>query len=132
MYDERQKQARLQSLRMVPADAQTESHGGHRVSNRDATFGQRRAGKKTRVDVPSRSADGGMEMSWIPSSTRGDDEEEHSHVSGRKGKKAKWNKTSMGVGLLEKVEMNEQERRGRKDRRKGVRSGSKNVFRRLG
>jgi ribosome biogenesis protein ENP2 len=78
-----------------------------------------------------------MEMSWTPSSARGEGEDEGLHVLTRKGKKTRRDKTSLGIGLLEKgvekkVEMSEQERKGRTERRKGVRSGSKNVFRRLG
>lgn len=78
------------------------------------------------------SADGGMEMSFIPSG-EADEEEQR---SARKKKDVRKGVEVFGAGMERGVEeqkgdMSENERSGRKQRRKGMRSGSKNVFRQL-
>jgi ribosome biogenesis protein ENP2 len=136
-----EKQQRLAKLNLVPAHAQAESNGVSRNSTREASFGQRRAltdKGKGRSDVRDRTADGVMETSWLPSQTRSD--EDDMLGGGRKSRKSGSRPKGVetfGLGLEkgrvgQEVEMTENQRKGRTERRKGMRSGSKNVFRRLG
>jgi ribosome biogenesis protein ENP2 len=73
-------------------------------------------------------------MSFIPSGT-GDDEPEEAVA--RRKKEVRKGVEVFGAGMERGVEeakgeMSESERSGRKQRRKGMRSGSKNVFRQMG
>ena len=73
-----------------------------------------------------------MEMSFVPSGT-GDDDPEKAPV-GKKKKDVRKGVEVFGAGMERGVEeaegeMSETERSGRKQRRKGMRSGSRNVFR---
>ena len=75
-----------------------------------------------------------MEMSFIPSGT-GDDDPERAAAQ-KKKKDVRKGVEVFGAGMERGVEeakgeMSESERSGRKQRRKGMRSGSKNVFRQL-
>ena len=116
--------------------------------DKDATFGQRRAPSRSRSGAPFAgkkatggvkfAEDGGMEISWVPSSSNGkmDVEEDAGRKKGGKDKAKRKGVETFGAGLEkgvveDKAEMAESERHGRTQRRKGVRSGSKNVFRRL-
>lgn len=72
-------------------------------------------------------------MSFIPSGTGDDDP----LAAARKKKDVRKGVEVFGAGMERGVEeakgeMSESERSGRKQRRKGMRSGSKNVFRQLG
>lgn len=107
------------------------------MHDKDASFGQRLVSRqlsKSSVESPLTmrySADGGMEMSFIPSGAGGDDPDTRKKKEVRKGVEV------FGVGMERGVEepkgeMSESERSGRKQRRKGMRSGSRNVFRQLG
>jgi hypothetical protein len=74
----------------------------------------------------------GMEMSFIPS---GEADEEEQRPT-RKKKDIRKGVEVFGAGMERGVEeqkgdMSENERSGRKQRRKGMRSGSKNVFRQI-
>ena len=72
-----------------------------------------------------------MEMSFVPSHTGDGEPAQKKKKDVRKGVEA------FGAGMERGVEeprgeMSESERSGRKQRRKGMRSGSRNVFRQLG
>jgi len=110
------------------------------MHDKDASFGQRlisRQPSKPSVESPLTvrfSAGGGMEMSFIPSGAGGEDPEP---AGARKKKEVRKGVEAFGAGMERGVEepnseMSESERSGRKQRRKGMRSGSKNVFRHLG
>ena len=90
------------------------------------------------------SADGGVEMSFVPSRSGDDDYEDNDGDRPRPGKKGgKGGKEarrkgveSFGAGMERgggdpEIAMSEAERKGRTQRRKGMRSGSKNTFRRM-
>lgn len=116
--------------------AQTTAAAG-KTNDKDASFGRRLASRQlSKSSVESRStarvsADGGMEISFVPSGTGDDDTTTHARKKDiRKGVEVFG--AGMERGMEEpKGEMNESERSGRKQRRKGMRSGSRNVFRRL-
>lgn len=79
-----------------------------------------------------------MEISWVPSSSSmRDDEDGDGKKSGRAGKDKTRRKgiESFGAGLERGMEEDaniaDSERKGRTQRRQGIRSGSKNVFRRM-
>lgn len=131
---------------MVPMVPQTSS-GQSQFGDKDATFGQRRApplpskstmmkagrAKKAHVDMDT---DAPMEISWVPSASSGrrdEGEDEGRHPKSGKEKVRRKGVESFGAGLERGVEENvgmaDSERKGRTQRRKGVRSGSKNAFR---
>ncbi|KZO98468.1 WD40 repeat-like protein [Calocera viscosa TUFC12733] len=128
----KRQQAQKPAPRLVSSFSS--QNGTVRSTNPDATFGQlrRTTGRGSRTqeanDRPSASslvrptADGGMEMSFIPSS------------SSRKDRPKPVKKVeTFGAGLQKGVEEKDKEtgRGGRMQRRTGIRSGSKNVFRRM-
>lgn len=115
----------------------------------NASFGQRRSsstrkGKAKASPHANLGPDGGVEMSWVPSSTARDDDDEDMLVPGGLGKASKKKREekrkgveSFGAGMErgggrdERSGAGVDERRGRTERRRGVRSGSKNTFRRM-
>lgn len=122
----------------MPLVAQTTASAG-KMNDKDASFGQRLASRqppKSSAGSSSAvrfSADGGIEMSFVPSGTGDDDTEK---TPSRKKKDMRKGVEVFGAGMERgteepKVEMSESERGGRKQRRKGMRSGSKNVLRQL-
>jgi ribosome biogenesis protein ENP2 len=82
-----------------------------------------------------------MEVSWVPSSSSGIIDEDDELVSGGgrsskgKGHERRKGVESFGAGMErggeEHSQLSESDRKGRTERRKGIRSGSKNVFRRM-
>lgn len=107
-----------------------------KTNDKDASFGQRLVSRKpSKSFVGSSStvrfsADGGIEMSFVPSGTGDDPKTASMKKDVRKGVEV------FGAGMERGVEeprgeMSESERSGRKQHRKGMRSGSKNVFRPL-
>jgi ribosome biogenesis protein ENP2 len=79
-----------------------------------------------------------MEISWVPtsSSTGGKDNDQRQNKSKTVRDKLRKGVETFGAGLERGVEermefSNDSEKKGRSHRRKGVRSGSKNTFRRL-
>ncbi|KAG5349259.1 hypothetical protein C0989_004958 [Termitomyces sp. Mn162] len=126
------------NVNLVPM--RTQNNGSHVDTN--ATFGQRRissTAKKRQSFLASDAhytADGGMEVSWMPSS--GPQDPGDTLVSGggppKKGKTKRPSVESFGAGM-EKGAVNSpvqfSEGKGRTQRRKGVRSGSKNAFRKM-
>lgn len=72
-----------------------------------------------------------MEISFVPSGAGDDNTKTHARMKDvRKGVEVFGAGMERGVEEL-KNEMSESERSGRKQRRKGMRSGSKNIFRQL-
>ncbi|KAH7882356.1 WD40-repeat-containing domain protein [Phlebopus sp. FC_14] len=127
---------RTANVDLVPLVAQTGAPAVPR-DNKNATFGKRLTSQKTskrpeKSMAAQFSADGGMEMSFIPSGVR--DTSESVSVQKRTPRK---DVEVFGAGLERggeesKKELSESERKGRTQRRKGMRSGSRNVFRQLG
>ncbi|KAG2003319.1 WD repeat-containing protein, variant 2 [Coprinopsis cinerea AmutBmut pab1-1] len=134
------RQQRVPKVSLVPMQAQS---SGYKWEDKNATFGQRLAPRSSSSGAKSKSKsreadheDDAMEISWVPSASSKDDDD------GGQRKKAKEKKSAPGVeqfGLgMEKgyvpdssQEMSEAEKHGRTKRRHGVRSGSKNTFRRM-
>ena len=117
---------------MTPLKA---NHGGSHDS-RGVAYGARRneASKSRRPpDHVKRSMDGGMELTWVPSSRK-----DRSRTSSEGAKREKQpGVETFGAGMEKggrsqnPVGLNETQRHGRTTRRQNIRSGSKNVFRRL-
>jgi len=147
------------NVRLVPLQAQPSTSSGRIAAARDvsATFGHRRQRQRQLNDASStrdskqddRMGDGFMEVSWVPnlrSSTGGGWAEGGDGEGEDRGDLARGKRTSkdtrvrkgverFGAGLEKGGEdpdmrvLSEQERRGRTQRRRGMRSGSKNAFR---
>lgn len=123
--------------RMISASAFLDTTGTT-STNKSASFGQRRqrpsgTHRTTRQSGLQKAEDGGFALSWIPSQTNDD-----SGKPARVGVKSKIKRPGieyLGAGLEKGVErldsLSEKERKGRSERRKNVRSGSKNVFRKV-
>lgn len=120
------------SVRMAPLKA---DHSGSRGSRGGATFGARR-NEATKTRRPSehvkRSTDGGMEFTWVPTPKK---DRPRAPSDGSRQKKP--GVETFGAGMEKGgrpqhfAELDETQRHGRSKRRQNVRSGSKNVFRRL-
>lgn len=132
--------SRTPNVKFVPLRPQV--GGDRRPVNRSATFGQRRSdsGAPRTSKGKGRAHDAGMEISWVPSAGSAHDEpseRNRSRDGGGKGRKEK-GVERFGAGMerggeedRRRSELSEAERRGRTERRKGIRSGSKNaIFRR--
>ncbi|KAL4254367.1 WD repeat NOL10/ENP2 family protein [Abortiporus biennis] len=134
------------NVRLVPFQARGGANS--RNDSREATFGQRKSGtdgkgKGKARDFARPTGDGGLEMSWVPSTTAGDDEWDE----GQSGKNSAPKRANgrperrkgvetFGAGMEKGGEdpdfkMSDSDRSGRTHRRKGMRSGSKNTFRRM-
>ena len=126
---------RVPKVNLVPMRANARSRG----VDKDATFGQRRkpaSAPRGRDDVQMHvGEDGALEMTWTPSTSQvahGDSLFNDSRKkSTKKGKGREMFGAGMEKGVVSQAELSEMERKGRTQRRKGVRSGSKNVFRTL-
>ncbi|EGN92515.1 hypothetical protein SERLA73DRAFT_117248 [Serpula lacrymans var. lacrymans S7.3] len=147
-YSRKREQNRTARVNFVPLSAQSDTSGQR--GDKNATFGQRRVsgpnvkGKsamRSGTDLASFGAEGGMETSWVPSSTKGDEDSIFDNSGGqssRSGKNAKRKGVEVFGAGMEKGgedygrELSESEKKGRTQRRKGMRSGSKNVFRKSG
>lgn len=120
-----------------------------RAGDKTATFGQRRSAggpslKSTGREFVGRTSDGGIEMSWTPSSSSSkkyaeeDARAEQLATTGKKKGKEKTNERKKGVesfgagmekgGEEAKGALSESDRKGRTERRRGIRSGSKNAI----
>lgn len=143
-YSRARERNRIANVNLVPMRAQSGGSGSRGV-DKNATFGQRRmkttssSGKQQSSELRV-SEDGGVEVSWIPSSLSGHIDEDDELVSGggrsSKGQgRRRRGVESFGAGMErggeERSELNESDRKGRTEKRKGIRSGSKNVFRRM-
>ena len=123
------------------------SNGTQRPGDKDATFGQRRMLRSTsftntagKFSFRAHQDDDAMEISWVPTSSftsaGGKDNGDRQSKSGAVKNKLRKGVETFGAGLEKGVEermefSNDADRKGRSHRRKGVRSGSKNTFRRL-
>ena len=132
---------------MVPIRPQTiESNNTQRPGDKDATFGQRRMPRSAfstntngKPSFRAHKGDDAMEISWVPTSsssaTGGKDNGDRQSKSRTVSDRSRKGVETFGAGLergVERMEFsNDSERQGRSHRRKGVRSGSKNTFRRL-
>ncbi|KAJ8522497.1 hypothetical protein ONZ45_g918 [Pleurotus djamor] len=114
---------RTANVKLVPMQARTaHSHS----MNKNASFGQRRSA----TSQPSRSrateVEGGMEMSWVPSSSKVDDDDTLMPDNTRKVKSRRKGAGSFGAGLekggefMDEKPLSESERKGRTQRRQGV------------
>jgi ribosome biogenesis protein ENP2 len=130
---------RVSKVNFVPM--QTNSAGLHAV-DKNATFGQRRkptstlgSRKNSETGTHLRMGAGGaMEMTWTPSTSnvsQGDSIYDDSPGTKRTQKGVEMFGAGMEKGVIGQPELSEMERKGRTQRRKGMRSGSKNVFRTL-
>ena len=130
---------------MVPIRPQTigSNNNTQRPGDKNATFGQRRMPRSASFTNSAKKSsfraheddDNAMEISWVPTSsssaTGGKDERQNKSKTARD--KLRKGIETFGAGLERGVEefSNDSEKKGRSHRRKGVRSGSKNTFRRL-
>ncbi|KAG6812206.1 hypothetical protein H0H92_003942 [Tricholoma furcatifolium] len=132
---------RTSTVNLVPMRADSD---GNRAVDKNATFGQRRmsSGPKKQQSSssmfePRATADGGMEISWTPASGPKDADDMLVTSGGppQRGKPKRPGVESFGAGMErggeDRPEISESDRKGRTERRKGVRSGSKNVFRKM-
>ncbi|KAF8886553.1 NUC153 and WD40 repeat-containing nucleolar rRNA processing-related protein [Infundibulicybe gibba] len=137
-YTRNRERNRIANVNLVPMRAQT---GGNstRLGDRNATFGQRRglSGPSTGGDRSSLK-DGGMEVSWTPSAAPVDggdmlvdDAERNKNKKSQRRKGVEVFGAGMEKGGDDGLEISDSDRKGRTHRRKGVRSGSKNVFRKM-
>ena len=137
---EREREVRVPRVNLVPMNTQ-----GTQGVDKNASFGQhlinsRLKSNQIRFNEEETAEQGGMEMTWTPSSTSaamGDIDDNSSKKRGSKDLMKKRKGTeSFGVGMerggMDEVEIKETEKKGRTQRRKGIRSGSRNVFRNLG
>lgn len=120
------------NVALVPTRAQRDG-GGQWGADKDATFGQRCAGKRT--GAPARASEGAVEMSWIPLQNV---DAEDTLVPGGGGKRKECRKgvETFGAGMEKGGEdpgreVGEHECKGRTEQRRGIRSRSKNTFRRM-
>lgn len=130
------------NVNFVPLVPHTEaSTSARKMGDKTATFGQRRdvpargSSHTTTPHTTSKGGKGGFEMSWVPSSTKDPSRDRGSRKDGhaRKGVEVFGAGMERGGGDGERTAvLSESERTGRSQRRKGMRSGSKNVFRQLG
>ncbi|KAF8157008.1 NUC153 and WD40 repeat-containing nucleolar rRNA processing-related protein [Crassisporium funariophilum] len=142
-YQRDRARNRAAGLKMVPMRPQT-GPNSQRLGDKNATFGQRRmpassstsSAKRPSVKKAHVDDDAPMEISWVPSSSTGSGGKDSGEGKGKmRGKEKRKGVEVFGAGLERGVEersdANESERQGRTQRRKGVRSGSKNAFRRI-
>ncbi|KAG1878390.1 WD40-repeat-containing domain protein [Suillus tomentosus] len=131
------------NINFVPLVPHTEtSTSVRKTDNKTATFGQRRnapargSSHTTTPHAAAKGDKGGFEMSWVPSSTKDGTSRDR---GSRKDRSTRKGVEVFGAGMERgggdgdgTAVVSESERTGRKQRRKGMRSGSKNVFRQLG
>jgi len=106
--------------------------------DKNATFGQRRTPVQSTASflgerVQNQADDSAMEISWVPSDSASKDADDLHSKGRRPQKERRKGVETFGAGMekggQETLDITESERTGRTYRRKGVRSGSKNIFR---
>ena len=134
---EKRKLWTSKKVSMVPLRAQA-GGASHSAGDRGATFGERRApgasSRKSGGSKQARTEDAPMEISWVPSGSAGkagDDGEGKAKAKAPRRKGVESFGAGLERGVEETVNADDAERQGRTQRRKGVRSGSKNVFRQM-
>ncbi|KAH7915056.1 WD40-repeat-containing domain protein [Hygrophoropsis aurantiaca] len=139
-YTRTREQNRVANVNMVPLVAQTNEAGPSRLSDKNASFGQRRnpqhlpPGSRGGKSHSTNIAGGEMEMTWVPSSSSNTDQNREMSKSKRKDGRKGVEVFGAGMergGEDSVPELSEDNRKGRSQRRKGMRSGSKNVFRKM-
>ncbi|KAK7046667.1 hypothetical protein R3P38DRAFT_2875120 [Favolaschia claudopus] len=130
----REQNRRANEGKFVPMRPASTGHNGQRPADRNATFGQRRqSGSKFQSKPTIEEGGGAMEVSWVPAGEKAESSGSRQATGKPKPRKGV---EVFGAGMEkgysgEDLQMSEQDRRGRTQRRKGGRSGSKNVFRRM-
>ena len=139
--NERDREVRVPKVNLVPMSTR-----GTRGVDKNASFGQHLINSRLRSnkvrfneeEIVQATERGGMEMTWTPSSTSAAMDDMDDSSSKKRGSNLKRRKgtESFGAGMerggMDEVEIKETEKKGRTQRRKGIRSGSRNVFRNLG
>ena len=133
-------------MRLVPLQAQAQSTASDRAVSRDASFGHRRSATtrhrhKEAENHPDaehifRKSDGSAGVSWVPAAkSKSEARAEKDDMRGGKPRKDPKGVERFGAGMEKggvdrnARELSEQERSGRTQRRRGMRSGSKNALR---
>jgi ribosome biogenesis protein ENP2 len=133
------------SMRLIPLQAQPPSTASDHAVSRDASFGHRRSastrqGTESRPDEEEhifRKSDGSVGVSWVPAPRSKSDVRAEDDGRGGKPRKVAPPKgverfgagMEKGGGDRSARDLSEQERSGRTQRRRGMRSGSKNALR---
>ncbi|KIK40246.1 hypothetical protein CY34DRAFT_87722 [Suillus luteus UH-Slu-Lm8-n1] len=134
----RQSNANVNFVPLVPHTST--STNARKAGDKTTTFGQRRnapARGSSHTTTPHTASKGGkegaFEMSWVPSSTKDPSRDRGSQKDGKPRKGVELFGAGMERGGGDRTPvLSDSERTGRSQRRKGMRSGSKNVFRQLG
>ncbi|KAL0567663.1 Small ribosomal subunit biogenesis [Marasmius crinis-equi] len=126
-YARTKQQNRKANVKLVPMRAQ----GGTSGDSRDTSFGQRRANKGAGTSKKKHDEDAAMEFSYIPSASSKASDDSNAKTGNAKRKGVETFGVGMERGGEERAEISESDRKGRTHRRQGMRSGSKNVFRRM-
>ncbi|KAJ3907461.1 NUC153 and WD40 repeat-containing nucleolar rRNA processing-related protein [Lentinula edodes] len=141
-YNRSKQQNRTSNVKLVPMRPQSGANDTQLATGKEATFGQRRShssypggGKSaSRANKVNIAEDGGMEMSWVPSANSQDARELSGQGKAGKQQDRRKGVEKFGAGLEkggeDPLELSETDRKGRVHRRQGIRSGSKNAFRR--
>ncbi|KAK7036632.1 Small ribosomal subunit biogenesis [Paramarasmius palmivorus] len=137
VYARTKQQNHKANVKLVPMRAQAGADGLN--GSKEVTFGQRKAqgtGAAQRSGKAKESVgfgeDGGLEMTFVPSKSSTESTQEASARPKAKRKGVETFGAGMERGGEERqVEVSESDRKGRTHRRQGVRSGSKNMFRRM-
>jgi ribosome biogenesis protein ENP2 len=123
----------------VEIGADTFVNSAQRAKDRNASFGQRRQGGRSSLGGKGKERrrevfeDGGAEISWTPSESKYSESSEGGRRDRDGGKKKGQSmpfSLEKGGSQSERPAISESERKGRTQRRTGIRSGSKNAFRR--
>ncbi|KAF8828203.1 hypothetical protein HHX47_DHR4000804 [Lentinula edodes] len=141
-YNRSKQQNRTSNVKLVPMRPQSGANGSQLGTGKEATFGQRRSHSSypgggesaSRANKVNIAEDGGMEMSWVPSANSQDARELSGQGKASKQQDRRKGVEKFGAGLEkggeDPLELSESDRKGRVHRRQGIRSGSKNAFRR--
>lgn len=123
-----------QGRRMVSASASNFS-GLHSRDAKEKAFGERKKLKETHTQRRSRvpsgpTGNGQLEATWVPSGLNDTDQPSQKRQK-QMSRKDHGGSMRMEFGSAPRENVNEANRKGRTHRRTNVRSGSRNVFRRL-
>lgn len=128
---------KINTPRMVPMQVDTDGQSHNRrkgAGGVDSSFGQRRRGHNAGRAIQADAGEGGAEISWVPSSVNHSDAPSERRAGNKKNKNGSREFTlerGGGPNERDKGDLQESERKGRTKRRTDIRSGSRNVFRRM-
>jgi len=113
---------------------------GARGVDKNASFGEHLFNSTLRYknirseEIVRQTEDGGMEITWTPSASTAIDDNSSKKRKSKDSKRRGGESFGAGMerGSTDEVEIKETEKKGRTQRRRGIRSGSKNFFRNLG